>query len=134
MRARASAISAISLLFAASAGCHNASSGAAGLGGTGGGAGQDAAGDAFDPNTTIIQEDQPGFDAVDGKIFPRQGTTTVTGYTGSGYADSDPGVGKSISWSVNAAAAGTFTLVWRYAFGGAAANLRDAPLVVNGTP
>src|SRR5215831_2216985 len=80
----------------------------------------------------IIQEDQPGFAAVDGKIFPRQGSTSITGYTGPGFADGDPGVGKTIAWSVKAETAGAYMLVWRYAFGGAAANTRDAKLLING--
>lgn len=80
----------------------------------------------------IIQEDQTGFDAVDGKILPRQGSTTITGYTGAGFADGDTGLGKTISWSINVANAGTYQLAWRYAFGGAAANTRDARLVING--
>jgi pectate lyase len=111
--------------------------------GTGGGGSPDAAAggggtaDAgFDhpvgPGITIIQEDQPGFAAVDGKIYPRQGSTNVIGYTGTGFADGDPGVGKTIAWSVKAEAAGAFKLIWRYAFGGLATNLRDAKLVING--
>ena len=84
------------------------------------------------PGVTVIQEDELGFCAVDGKVFPRQGSTTITGYTGPGYADGDPGIGKSSSWSVNAVASGTYAFVWRYAFGGLATNLRDARLVING--
>jgi pectate lyase len=125
-------------------GCGSSKPGAAGApdgGGAGGGAG-DAAGDGAgggcptvdlsDPNATIIQEDMPGFDAVDGKVLPRQGNTGVTCYTGTGFADSDPGVGKAISWSVSAVSAGTYSFVWRYAFGGDASNIRDARLLVNG--
>src|SRR6187431_821783 len=90
-----------------------------GAAGTGGGGSPDAAAggggtlDAgFDvpvgPGITIIQEDQPGFAAVDGKIYPRQGSTNVVGYTGTGFADGDPGVGKTIAWSVKAETAGAF--------------------------
>src|SRR5262245_54011399 len=67
--------------------------GVAGTTGTAGGAGAspDAAADGPDltpmPGVTIIQEDQVGFDAVDGKVLPRQGSTGVTGYTGGGFAD-----------------------------------------------
>jgi len=84
------------------------------------------------PGVTFIQEDQPGFAAIDGKVLPRQGSTTVTGYTGTGFADGDPGLGKTISWTVKAETAGTYALLWRYAFGGAAANTRDARLMING--
>ena len=101
--------------------------------GSGGGGAADAGPDVWvEPGGTIIQEDQPGFAAVDGKIYPRQGSTNVTGYTGTGFADGNPGVGKTIAWSVKAEAAGPFRLTWRYAFGGLATNLRDAKLLVNG--
>jgi hypothetical protein len=81
---------------------------------------------------TIIQEDELGFSGVDGLVYPRQGSTSSTGYTGCGFADGDPGVGTAMSWSVEAAGAGTYTMVWRYAFGGTESNLRDARLFVNG--
>jgi pectate lyase len=121
-----------------SAGAGNAGAGSTGTGtaGSGGSATPDAGPDGPDltpmPGVLIIQEDQTGFSAVDGKVFPRQGPTTVTGYTGTGFADGDPGMGKTMSWSVKADAAVTATFVWRYAFGGAAANLREAALIVNG--
>ena len=103
--------------------------------GTGGSASSDAAAAPdlpVGPGITIIQEDQPGFAAVDGKVYPRQGSTNVTGYTGTGFADGDPGLGKTIGWSVKAETAGTYMLVWRYAFGGLATNLRDGKLLING--
>jgi hypothetical protein len=43
----------------------------------------------------IIQENETGFCTVDGII-----ATSVAGYTGEGYADSDRGIGKSASWSI----------------------------------
>ena len=101
--------------------------------GTGGGGSPDAGFDVpVGPGITIIQEDQPGFAAVDGKVYPRQGSTNVTGYTGTGFADADPGLGKTIAWAVKAETAGTYRLIWRYAFGGLAANTRDGKLVING--
>jgi len=101
--------------------------------GTGGAGTPDAAPDVpVGPGITVIQEDQPGFAAVDGKVYPRQGSTSVTGYTGTGFADGDPGMGKTIAWSVKAETAGTYKLIWRYAFGGLAANTRDGRLVING--
>jgi pectate lyase len=80
----------------------------------------------------IIQEDTLGFCAIDGKVYPRDGSTSITGYTGTGFADSDLGAGKGISWSVKSERAGLAKIVWRYAFGGAATNLRDGRLTVNG--
>jgi pectate lyase len=65
-------------------------------------------------------------------VLPRQGSTNVTGFTGTGFADGDSGIGKTMSWSVNAEQAGSYQLQWRYAFGGTATNLRDAELLVNG--
>jgi pectate lyase len=117
-----------------SGGAPGGTGGATVTGGTGGRAG--GTGGTVEPPTepgvTIIQEDRPGFGAVDGKVLPRQGSTSVTGYTGPGFADGDSGSGKTISWSVYAEAAGTYGLVWRYAFGGAADNIRDARLIING--
>jgi pectate lyase len=151
--AKVAVVAGLALLALPGAGCgsgHGATPGLNGAGGgagdaTGGGAGGDAtdagppASDATGSVDTpagpylIIQEDQTGFDAVDGKIFPRQGSTSITGYTGSGFADGDPGLGKTISWSIQVTTAGTYPLAWRYAFGGAPENLRDARLVINGT-
>ncbi len=74
----------------------------------------------------IIQEGEIGFCAVDGSIM-----TSVTGYTGSGYADTDRGIGKSISWNVRAEAAGTYYLRWRYGNGGGTGD-RPTKLLLNG--
>jgi hypothetical protein len=90
------------------------------------------AGAVNEPGVLFIQEDELGFSGVDGKVLPREGSTSVEGYTGTGFADGDPGIGKSIGYSVSAASAGNVRLAWRYAFGGDAANLRDARLLVNG--
>ncbi len=95
-------------------------------------AGSGNTGAVSSPGMTIIQEDELGFSAVDGMVLPRQGSTSITGYTGSGFADGDPGIGKTISWAVKAEAAGTYPLLWRYAFGGTETNIRDATLLVNG--
>ncbi|HMJ57066.1 MAG TPA: CBM35 domain-containing protein [Polyangiaceae bacterium] len=85
-----------------------------------------------EPGVTVLQEDELGFCAVDGKVLPREGSTTITGFSGPGFADGDPGIGASISWSVKADASGKYAFIWRYAFGGLEANLRDARLLVNG--
>jgi len=152
-------VGALALLSAGGPGCGASKGAGVGPAGTGGstpitgdgsgGAGPtDAAADAADaagsdrmgaPDVPagpfiIIQEDATGFDAVDGKVYPRQGSTSITDYSGTGFADGDPGLGKTISWSVQAAGAGTYFLAWRYAFGGAPENLRDARLVINGVP
>ena len=79
----------------------------------------------------IIQENTLGFCAIDGKVYPKDGSTSITGYTGTGFADSDLGIGKGISWSVKSERAGMAKLTWRYAFGGTATNLRDGRLTIN---
>ncbi len=84
------------------------------------------------PGITYIQEDEIGFAAVDGSIVPRQASSSVTGYTGTGFADSASGIGVAASWSVRADMSGTYQLVWRYSFGGDEANLRDGRLLING--
>ncbi|HDP67499.1 MAG TPA: T9SS type A sorting domain-containing protein [Candidatus Marinimicrobia bacterium] len=73
----------------------------------------------------IIQENEPGFCTIDGGI-----ETSVSGYTGDGYADTDRGIGKSITWSVNATTAGTYFIQWRYANGGGSGD-RPVRLLIN---
>lgn len=77
-------------------------------------------------NEVIIQENQLGFCSVDGII-----ATSVTGYTGKGYADTDLGIGKSISWQINILKEGTFSFIWRYAVSGSTQE-RNARLLING--
>jgi hypothetical protein len=73
----------------------------------------------------IIQENETGFCAVDGAIM-----TSVGGFTGDGYADTDRGVGKSISWNINARSSKTAYLQWRYGNGGGSGD-RPAKLLIN---
>jgi pectate lyase len=105
-----------------------------GSGNVGGSAGSSniGTGAVNEPGLLFIQEDELGFSGVDGKVLPREGSSNVTGYTGTGFADGDPGIGKSIGYSVSTSARGSYQLAWRYAFGGDAANTRDARLLVNG--
>lgn len=74
----------------------------------------------------IIQENELGFCSVDGTI-----ATSVTGYTGKGYADTDLGIGKSISWQINVLKEGNFSFIWRYAVSGSTQE-RNARLLING--
>ncbi|OGC00636.1 hypothetical protein A2V82_04525 [candidate division KSB1 bacterium RBG_16_48_16] len=74
----------------------------------------------------IIQENETGFCSVDGAVM-----TSVAGYTGSGYADTDRGVGKSMSWNVKAVSPGTVSITWRYGNGGGSGD-RPARLKING--
>lgn len=74
----------------------------------------------------IIQENELGFCSVDGTIM-----TSVAGYTGDGYADTDRGIGKSISWAIAAETAGPCSLSWRYGNGGGSGD-RPARVLING--
>lgn len=80
----------------------------------------------FAQQEIIIQENELGFCSVDGTI-----ATSVSGYTGKGYADTDLGVGKSISWEINVIKEGNFLFVWRYAVSGSTQE-RNAKLLIDG--
>lgn len=73
----------------------------------------------------IIQENEPGFCNLDGSV-----QTSVSGYTGDGYADADRGVGVSMSWSVYAPADASYKIWWKYANGGGSGD-RPAKLIIN---
>jgi poly(3-hydroxybutyrate) depolymerase len=75
-------------------------------------------------NSITIQENTTGFCSVDGTV-----ASTNSGYTGTGYADTNSATGTGVSWSVNIPSAGTYTLKWRYA----STSSRPANLKVNGT-
>ncbi len=73
---------------------------------------------------TIIQENEIGFCSVDGKI-----DKSVSGYTGEGYADTDFGIGKSISWQIAVSEDEEYSFIWRYAIGGS--DDRNARLIID---
>jgi len=83
-------------------------------------------GPALSAEEIIIQENDLGFCNVDGAVL-----TSVSGYTGDGYADTDRGVDKSVSWSIHSSAAGTVYVQWRYANGGGS-GARPGELLLNG--
>jgi pectate lyase len=58
-------------------------------------------------------------------------SSSVAGWTGNGYIQSTD-LSTNIIYSVHAAAPCQATLLFRYAFGGSAANQRDAWVIVNG--
>lgn len=74
-----------------------------------------------------IQESAIGFCSVDGVI-----EKSTAGYTGSGYANGDGGIGKSINWSLSVNATGSVAVHWRYANGGGSGD-RKAQVLVDGT-
>jgi poly(3-hydroxybutyrate) depolymerase len=71
-----------------------------------------------------IQENTTGFCSVDGSV-----ASSNSGYTGTGYADTNAATGAGISWSVNVPSTGSYTLKWRYA----SSSDRPANLKVDGT-
>jgi hypothetical protein len=71
-----------------------------------------------------IEENTNGFCSIDGSVL-----SSNSGYTGTGYADTNSATGAGVSWSVNIPSAGTYTLKWRYA----SASDRPANLKVDGT-
>jgi hypothetical protein len=75
-------------------------------------------------STITIQENTTGFCSVDGSV-----ASSNSGYTGTGYADTNSATGAGVSWSVNIPSAGVYILKWRYA----SASDRPANLKVDGT-
>jgi len=73
----------------------------------------------------VIQENEEGFCYIDGII-----DTDLGGYTGDGYADTDRGIGKSISWSVFAEQPGEYFIKWKYSNGGGSGD-RPGRLLLN---
>ena len=76
-------------------------------------------------DSVTIQENSAGFCEVDGTV-----ATIATGYTGTGYADTDWGLSKGINWAINGDS-GTYEIKYRHANGSG----RNLPCVlsINGT-
>ncbi len=74
--------------------------------------------------TITIQENESGFCSVQGSVDSNNG-----GFTGSGFANTSNATGNGIDYSIDAAA-GTATLVIRYANG---SSNRPANVIVNGS-
>lgn len=77
-------------------------------------------------DNVIIQEDATGF-CISGDI--QEIASEYDGYTGSGFANTYNESGMGVDWSINIAAAGTYTFTWRYA----GITNRPANLIINGT-
>jgi len=75
--------------------------------------------------TFTIQEGDNGFCGVDGGI-----DSNNSGYTGSGFANTDNASGKSVNWAITGDA-GTYTIRWRFANG--ASDNRSGVLSSNGS-
>ena len=76
-----------------------------------------------------IQENEIGFCSVDGQIVTS--SSTISGWTGEGFADVDLGIGKSISWQITVAAEGDYNFQWQYACRNDGGD-RDAKLLIDG--
>lgn len=76
-------------------------------------------------STLVVEEGAVGFCRADGTI-----DTNYAGFTGTGFVNGNNAVGAAAEWIVNASVAGTYTLQWRYANGGAAA--RPGAIFING--
>ena len=61
----------------------------------------------------LIQENEPGFCSVDGTV-----DSNNSGFTGTGFANTDNAAGSGVDWNVTVPSSGTYTLVFRYANGG----------------
>ncbi len=62
--------------------------------------------------TIRIQENTTGFCSVDGSV-----DNNNSGFTGSGFANTDNAVGNAIEWRIRVPASGTYRLTWRQANG-----------------
>lgn len=77
-------------------------------------------------SNVTIQEDTAGFCGVDGDIEDEW-----SGYTGTGYANTENASGEGVDYSINILTAGTYTFTWRYAL---ESGDRTANLIINGSP
>lgn len=77
-------------------------------------------------NTLTIQENETGFCSVDGTV-----DSDHSGYTGTGFANTNNATGNGVTWSVNVPSAQSCQVVWRYSNGGSTA--RTARIMVNGS-
>ena len=77
-----------------------------------------------DGNSITIQEYAIGFCNVDGDI-----ENEYSGYTGSGYANTENALGNGIDWRIIAPHNDTYTCTWRFANG---SSNRPAKLLING--
>lgn len=73
-----------------------------------------------------IQENATGFCGIDGTV-----DSNNSGYTGSGFANTDNTSGNGVDWRIDVGTGGTYTFAWRYANG--SSTNRTAQLMVNGT-
>jgi PelA/Pel-15E family pectate lyase len=78
------------------------------------------------PASLVIQEAQAGFCRVDGIVTE----TTNSGYSGTGYTNSNNALGAAIEWAISATSSSRHTLTFRFANGGT--GNRNGSLLING--
>ncbi|MBN2610416.1 MAG: family 43 glycosylhydrolase [Bacteroidales bacterium] len=78
------------------------------------------------PVTLTIQENEAGFCSVDGTV-----DSDHSGYTGTGFANTNNAAGNGVTWSVNVPFAQSCQVVWRFSNGGSTA--RTTQIKVNGS-
>ncbi|WP_207531785.1 T9SS type A sorting domain-containing protein [Desertivirga arenae] len=83
-------------------------------------------GDSATGTSITIQENSTGFCSVQGTI-----DSDHSGFTGSGFANTNNAANAGIVWRINVPAAGLYTLAWRQANG--TGDNRVARLLVNGS-
>ncbi|WP_308367747.1 GDSL-type esterase/lipase family protein [Microbulbifer sp. TB1203] len=73
----------------------------------------------------VIEENTTGFCRVDGSV-----DNNNDGFTGTGFANTDNATGTGVNWQIEVSQAGTYSLQWRYANGGA--NGRPGDVLIDG--
>jgi fibronectin type 3 domain-containing protein len=76
-------------------------------------------------SSITIQENTTGFCSVDGTIDDDN-----SGFTGTGYANTNNATGNGVDWKINIQSSITYTFTWRYAN---SSSDRPAMLLVNGS-
>ena len=80
---------------------------------------------AANNSSFVVQEEQAGFCSVDGSI-----DNNNSGFTGTGFANTDNAQGKAVKWAINASNSSRYTLTFRFANGGT--GNRNGSLLING--
>ena len=83
------------------------------------------------PPSAVILAGGVAYQAEDATIDQGVVETEHAGYTGAGYVNNKNLVGSYVEWTVNAASAGDYTLLFRYA--NCSGSTRYCDIIVNGT-
>jgi endo-1,4-beta-xylanase len=80
---------------------------------------------AANNSSFVVQEEQTGFCSIDGSI-----DNNNSGFTGTGFANTDNAQGNAVKWAINASNSSRYTLTFRFANGGT--GNRNGSLLING--